>query len=99
VDGLDVRPENMRRNLELTTGRLASERLLLALVDKGHARETAYAWVQRCALADGDFRALVKADPDITAHLSKAEIEDALDARHALQRVDTVINRGLEELP
>jgi adenylosuccinate lyase len=97
VDGLDVRPEAMRRNLELTSGRLASERLLLALVDKGHARETAYAWVQRCALAEGDFRALVAADPDIKAWLTREEIEDLLDSRHALKHVDTVIDRGLED--
>jgi adenylosuccinate lyase len=97
VDGLEVRPANMRKNLELTGGRLASERLLLALVDKGQQREVAYRWVQRCALAEGDFRAFVAADPDISRFLSKAEMDDAFDVRHSLTYVSGIIDRGLEE--
>jgi adenylosuccinate lyase len=97
VDGLEVRSETMRRNVDLTGGRMASERLLLALVDKGLQRETAYAWVQRCALADGDFRAFVAEDPDISAHLTRAEIEDAFDVRHALTHVGAIIDRGMRE--
>ena len=97
VDGLEVRPANMRRNLDLTGGRMASERLLLALVDKGLGREVAYGWVQRCALADGDFRAFVATDPDISAHLTAAEIEDAFDVRHALTHVGAIIKRAMEE--
>ncbi len=99
VDGLEVRPANMQKNLDLTGGRLASERLLLKLVDKGALREVAYGWVQRCALADGDFRALVASDPDIRAHLSQPEIDDAFDVRHALTYVGAIINRALEERP
>ncbi len=99
VDGLDVRPEAMARNLDITGGRLSSERLLLALVEKGLARETAYGWVQRCALAEGDFRAHVAADPDINLHLSRAEMEDAFDVRHSLIHVSEVIARVIEETP
>ncbi|MFN2375860.1 MAG: adenylosuccinate lyase [Candidatus Binatia bacterium] len=99
VDGLEVRAGNMQRNLDLTGGRLASERLLLALVDRGQKREVAYGWVQRCALADGDFRSLVAADPDIAAHLGAAEIEDAFDVRHALTHVSAIIQRGTREQP
>jgi adenylosuccinate lyase len=99
VDGLDVRPDNMQKNLDLTGGRMSSERLLLALVDKGAKREVAYGWVQRCALADGDFRASVAADPDISTHLSKAEIDDAFDVRHALTHVGAIINRAVREQP
>jgi adenylosuccinate lyase len=101
LDGLEVRPQNMQRNLDLTGGRLSSERLLLKLVDKGALREVAYGWVQRCALADGNFRELVASDPDIRTHLSKAEIDDAFDVRHALTHVgaiiDRVMNRALDE--
>ena len=97
VDGLEVRPQAMARNLDLTGGRLSSERLLLALVDKGIRREEAYGWVQRCALSDGDFRAHVASDPEIARHLSRAEMEDAFDVRHALTHVDTIIDRVLEE--
>jgi len=99
VSGLEVRPANMKRNLDLTGGRLASERLLLSLVDKGLAREVAYGWVQRCALAEGDFRAMVAEDPDISAHLSRGEIEDSFDVRHALAHVAGIIDRGLQEDP
>jgi adenylosuccinate lyase len=97
VEGMDVRPDNMERNLDLTGGRLASERLLLALVDKGVRREVAYGWVQRCALAEGDFRAMVAADPEIRAHLSPAEAQDAFDIRHALTHVGSIIDRVLEQ--
>ncbi|HEY2775435.1 MAG TPA: adenylosuccinate lyase [Candidatus Binatia bacterium] len=99
VDGLEVRPENMQRNLDLTGGRLASERLLLKLVDKGAPREVAYGWVQRCALAEGDFRRFVAADPDIAGRLTQAEIDDAFDVRQALTHVGAIIDRGTEERP
>jgi adenylosuccinate lyase len=97
VEGLEVRPEQMRRNFELTGGRLASERILLKLVDKGVLREEGYRWVQRCALADGDFRAAVRTDPDISARLEPAELEDAFDERHALVHVDTIIDRVMND--
>ncbi len=99
VDGLEVRPEAMRRNFELTGGRLASERLLLKLVEKGVRREEGYRWVQRCALGAGGFREAVVADPDIARHLSVGEIADAFDFTHALRHVDTIIERALEEAP
>jgi adenylosuccinate lyase len=97
VANLDVRPDAMKRNLDLTGGRLASERLLLALVDKGALREVAYGWVQRCAMAEGDFRASVTEDPDISKHLTRAEIDDTFDVRHALTHVGAIIDRGLSE--
>jgi len=99
IADLDVRPEAMRRNLDITGGRLASERILLALVDKDVAREEGYRWVQRCALADGDFRAAIRADADISRLLSAAEIEDCFDEKHALTHVDTIIDRALEDQP
>jgi adenylosuccinate lyase len=89
----------MQRNLDLTGGRLASERLLLKLVDKGMLREECYRWVQRCALGEGDFHHAVANDPDISKHLSPGEIEDAFDVRHALRHVDAIISRVLEEAP
>jgi adenylosuccinate lyase len=96
MEGLDVRPEQMRRNLDLTGGRLASERILLKLVEKGVLRQEGYRWVQRCALADGDFRAAVKIDAEITAHLDAAELADAFDESHALRHVDAIISRVLD---
>jgi adenylosuccinate lyase len=89
----------MRRNLDITAGRLSSERILLALVDKDIAREEGYRWVQRCALADGDFRAAVRADADISRLLTADELEDCLDEKHALTHVDLIIDRALEDKP
>jgi adenylosuccinate lyase len=97
IRDLDVRPEGMRRNLDLTQGRLDSERILLKLVAAGIVREEGYRWVQRCALPEGDFRAAVLADPDITRVLSRAEIDGCFDLEHALRHVDAIINRALEE--
>jgi adenylosuccinate lyase len=94
---LDVRPDAMRRNLDLTQGRLDSERILLKLVAAGVVREEGYRWVQRCALPEGDFRAAVLADPDITRVLSRAEIEGCFDLEHALRHVNAIIDRALEE--
>ena len=70
---------------------------MLKLVDKGVLREEGYRWVQRCALAEGDFRAAVRTDPDISARLEPAELEDAFDERHALVHVDTIIDRVMND--
>jgi adenylosuccinate lyase len=99
VSGMDVRPENMRANLERTGGRWGSERLLLALVDTGVRREEAYRWVQRCAMAEGDFRKAVAEDPDISARLSPEQIADAFQESHALRHVPTIMARVIEDLP
>jgi adenylosuccinate lyase len=96
---LDVRPDAMRRNLDITAGRLSSERILLALVDKDIAREEGYRWVQRCAMETGDFRAAVRADTDISRLLTPEELEDCFDESHALTHVDTIIDRALEDKP
>ncbi|HET9061917.1 MAG TPA: adenylosuccinate lyase [Candidatus Binatia bacterium] len=97
IRDLDVRPEAMRRNLDVTQGRLDSERILLKLVAAGVVREEGYRWVQRCALSEGDFRAAVLADPDITRVLPRAEIEGCFDLEHALRHVNAIIDRALEE--
>jgi adenylosuccinate lyase len=97
VSGLDVRPDAMQRNLDLTQGRLSSERILLKLVEKKIAREEAYRWVQRCALAEGDFRQFVADDPDISKLLTPEELADCFAPTHALRHVNGVIDRALEE--
>ena len=97
IADLDVRPDAMRRNLDLTRGRLASERVLLKLVANGVVREEGYRWVQRCALPDGDFKQALLADADVTKILSRAEIDACFDLSHALRYVDEIIDRALEE--
>jgi adenylosuccinate lyase len=96
---LEVRPDAMRKNLDATGGRLASERILLALVEAGVVREEGYRWVQRCALAEGDFRAAILADPDVSRTLQRDVVLGCFELDHALRHVDTIIDRALEEKP
>jgi len=97
IDGLVVYPERMLENLGATRGLIFSGQLLLALTNKGISRETAYEWVQRNAMRvwdEGrDFHALVKADPDITAKLSTAEIDRTFSLDHYLRNVDQIFQR------
>jgi len=81
VKGLGVYPENMARNMNVYGGVVFSQRVLLALVERGLAREEAYRIVQRNAhtawnTEGGDFRANLAADPDVTARLSPAQLAD-----------------------
>lgn len=97
VRNLQVYPENMMKNLSLTKGLVFSQRLLLALVEKGLRREDAYALVQRQALKawpQGNFLELVKSDPDITQHLVPEEIDRLCDAGHYLKKVDYIFWRS-----
>lgn len=98
VKTLQVYPENMTRNLNRYGGVVFSQRVLLALVDKGLSREEAYRIVQSNAHSawnreGGDFRALIEADPTVQAYLSAAEIEDCFAAQHHLRHLDDVYQR------
>ena len=97
VDKLLVYPENMRRNLDRLGGLIHSQRVLLALTQKGVSREDSYAWVQRNAMpvwrGEGDFLTLLKADPDVSAKLSASEIAELFDLRYHLKHVDTIFAR------
>jgi len=80
VEGLVVRPERMRANLEATGGLFFSQRLLLALVESGLERDAAYRAVQRHAMRawdEGlDFRELVRRDPEIATRVALDEVFD-----------------------
>lgn len=97
VDKLLVYPDAMKANIEKTGGLIFSQRLLLALVDKGVLRETAYRWVQRNAMAkwlDGaDFKTNVINDPEIQKYLTTAEIEACFEYSYYLRHVDTIMAR------
>ncbi len=97
IDKLVVYPENMRKNLDRLGGLVHSQRVLIALTQKGVAREDAYALVQRNAMktwrGEGDFLALLKSDADVRAHLSDAEIEANFDLKHHFKHVDTIFAR------
>jgi adenylosuccinate lyase len=98
VEGLVVRPERMRENLERGLGLYASGRLLTALVEQGGlSREDAYAIVQRAALKAADerrqLRELVEADRDVTSRLSADQIAACFDIDQLLRNVETIIDR------
>jgi len=102
MKGLRVYPENMRRNIELTQGLVFSQRVLIALINKGLTREEAYKMVQDNAMKawqqGKDFLSLLKADRRITAHLSKEELNSLFDYGYYLKHVDEVFERlGLSE--
>ncbi|MGB9802303.1 adenylosuccinate lyase [Desulfofundulus sp.] len=92
-----VYPENMRKNLERTHGLLFSQRVLLALVEKGLSRERAYELVQRNAMRSWregiGLETLLKEDGDITAVLSPQEIESLFNYEYHLRHVDEIYRR------
>jgi adenylosuccinate lyase len=97
IDRLVVYPDNMRKNLDRLGGLVHSQRVLLALTQKGVAREDAYRLVQRNAMkawaGDGDFLSLLKADKDVRKHLSEAELAKNFDLDFHLAHVDTIFSR------
>jgi len=97
IDKLLVYPENMRKNLDRLGGLIHSQRVLLALTQKGLSREDAYAFVQRNAMpvwrGEGDFLTLLKADPDVSKALSASELEELFDLGYHLKHVDTIFQR------
>ncbi|MBL4541562.1 MAG: adenylosuccinate lyase [Rhodobacteraceae bacterium] len=97
IANLVVYPDRMRANLDRLGGLVHSQAVLLALTQKGLSREAAYAAVQRNAMpvweTGADFRALLKADPEVAAHLTPAEIDARFDLAPHLAHVDTIFAR------
>ncbi len=97
IDKLLVYPQNMQKNLDLLGGLVHSQRVLLALTQKGASREDAYKFVQRNAMpvwrGEGDFLDLLKKDPDVKKLMSDAELEEKFDLGYHLKHVDTIFAR------
>lgn len=98
VKNLLVYPENMERNMNLYGGVVFSQKVLLALVDKGINREEAYAIVQENAHTawnkpDGNFHDLIVKDSRVTQKLSPAEIETCFDPQQHLRHLEQVYQR------
>lgn len=98
VKNLQVYPENMKRNMNVYGGVIFSQRVLLALVAKGMSREEAYRVVQTNAhqawnKEGGDFRALISADPQVSALLNENEISDCFDPAHHLKNLNEIYQR------
>ncbi len=97
IDKLLVYPDAMLANLNKTGGLIYSQRLMLAIVEKGVLREDAYQWVQRNAmkrwLEGEDFRTNIEKDADIARYLTKTEIDECFDYKYFLRHVDEIMER------
>jgi adenylosuccinate lyase len=97
IDKLVVYPENMQKNLDRLGGLVHSQRVLIALTQRGVAREDAYRIVQESAMkvwrGEGDFLTFLKADPRVTGKMSAREIEENFDLGHHFKHVDTIFKR------
>jgi adenylosuccinate lyase len=97
IDKLVVYPDKMKKNLERLGGLVHSQRVMIALTQKGVAREEAYRLVQRNAMkvwnGDGDFLSLLKADREVKGKLDDAEIEANFDLGYHFKHVDTIFAR------
>ncbi|MGC3997402.1 MAG: adenylosuccinate lyase [Anaeromyxobacter sp.] len=97
IDNLRVYPERMQENLDLTGGLYEAQRVLLALVEKGVARQQGYVFVQRNAMKvwedKVDFRTALKGDADVRRVLGEAEIDACFALEYHLKHVDTIFAR------
>jgi adenylosuccinate lyase len=101
IDKLVIYPASMAKNLDRLGGLIHSQRLLIALTQKGASREDAYRLVQRNAMpvwrGEGDFRLLLKKDADVKKYLTDSEIEEQFDLGYHLKHVDTIFKRVFGE--
>ena len=97
IDKLLVYPQNMQRNLDRLGGLIHSQRVLLALTQKGMSREESYAAVQRNAMpvwrGEGNFLDLLKNDAEVSALLPLADLERLFDLGYHTRHVDTIFRR------
>ncbi len=97
MKGIVVNKEQMKLNLEISGGRIFSQRLLLALVEKGLTREEAYRLVQKNALKSRKdsrtFKDYVLEDTEVSAHLAAEEVEKLFDYRYYLRQIDKIFKR------
>jgi adenylosuccinate lyase len=98
MEKLNVYPERMKRNIQLTRGLVSSQQVLLALVKRGITREKAYAIVQRNALNawknEENFRRLIEADPEVANMLTPSEIEECFNLSYHMKNVDYILKRA-----
>lgn len=97
VKNLTVFPDNMRRNMDRTFGIIFSQRILLALIEKGWSREAAYDAVQPKAMQAWEeetmFRTLIEQDAEMGALFTSDELDDLFDPSHHVRRVDVIFER------
>ena len=97
IENLVVYPERCQANLDKLGGLIFSQRVLLALTQAGVSREDSYSFVQRNAMpawrGEGAFLDNLKADKDVSAHISSQELDALFDLRHHTKHVDTIFSR------
>ena len=101
LEGLRILPENVERNLWASYGLFFSQRVLTALIEKDMPRQQAYVVVQKRAMESWEthksFPDLIRADEEIRAHLSDAELDAIFDIRHYTRYESEIIDRVLAE--
>ncbi|MCX8504531.1 MAG: adenylosuccinate lyase [Beijerinckiaceae bacterium] len=101
IDKLVVYPENMQKNLDRLGGLVHSQRVMLALTQKGVSREDSYRLVQRNAMpvwrGEGEFKSLLNADAEVMAKLTSSEINELFDLGYHFKHVDTIFKRVFGE--
>lgn len=97
LEGLHVYPKRMKENMEKSYGLYTSQRVMLALIDKGLDRETAYSIVQRSAMKSWekrvDFRKLLLKDKEVRKYLTPKGIEEIFNLRYYLKHLDYIFKR------
>ena len=96
IKKLIVYPERMKENINRTRGLIFSQRVMLALVDKGAAREKAYQIVQRNAMEvwkNGDFKELLHRDEEVQKYLIASELDECFDLSYYLRHVNKIFER------
>ncbi len=97
VEKLVVYPENMQKNLDMLGGLYNSQRIMLALTQKGVSREDAYRAVQKSAMqawkGEGNFQALLNENPMVNKVLSKSEIAEMFDLNYHFKNIEKIFTR------
>ncbi len=102
IEKLIIYPERMVKNLNLTNGLIFSQKVLLALIEKGLTRERAYELVQRNAMrcweTGEDFSKILKGDPEISKHISDEEIDKIFNYKSVFEKIDFIFEKvGIEK--
>ena len=99
LSGLLVHPENMLRSMAMSHNLVHAQRVMLALVEKGMLRETAYDLVQRLAMEswakECDYKELLLADPEVSARLSAADLDALCRPENSYGHIDEIFEREL----
>jgi adenylosuccinate lyase len=97
MKGLQVFPQKMKKDMDITKGLIFSQRVMIALINKGLSRKEAYELVQRNAMkswkGNKNFLTLLKADAEVTTTLPEAELEPLFDEKYYLRYIDDIFKR------